>query len=186
MTEVENSNESQVALFLDPMHQIHNSETDYAWQIKGEENTHRILANSGRRRLNIIGALNPLTFIPTIVLTEANCDRETMMIFLEEIRREYPDSETIHIFLDNASYNRAYDTRDKAEELGIELHYLPPYSPNLNLIERLWKFCKKKLVKNKYYPTFDLFFEAHYDFFKHIEKHQQELASLLTLNFEII
>ena len=168
------------------MHQLHNSEPDYAWQIRGEENTHRILANSGRRRLNIIGALNPLTLIPTIVLTEDNCDREMMMVFLEEIRKEYPDCETIHIFLDNASYNRAYDTGEKATELGIKLHYLPPYCPNLNLIERLWKFCKKKLVKNKYYPTFDLFFQAHCDFFRDIEKYQQELNTLLALNFEII
>lgn len=183
---MESSHGSQVALFLDPMHQLHNSEPDYAWQIRGKENTYSVLANSGRRRLNIIGALNPLTFIPTIILTEANCDRQMMMIFLEEVRKDYPDAETIHIFLDNASYNRAYDTRDKAKELGIELHFLPPYCPNLNLIERLWKFCKKKLVKNRYYPTFDLFFEAHCTFFRYIEKYQQELASLLTLKFEII
>lgn len=186
MTQVQASQGSEVILFLDPMHQIHNSEPDYAWQIKGGQNTHRILTNSGRRRLNIIGALNPLTFIPTIFLTEANCDRQTMMIFLEEVKKDYPEAGEIHIFLDNASYNRAYDTQDKAKELGITLHYLPPYSPNLNLIERLWKFCKKKLVKNKYYPTFDLFFEAQCDLFRDIENYQQELRSLLRLNFEII
>ena len=183
---MKNSQGSEVVLFLDPMHQIHNSEPDLAWQIKGEENTRRILTNSGRRRLNIIGALNPISLIPTIVLTEDNCDKEMTMAFLEEIRKEYPDQETIHIFLDNASYNKAYDTQDKAKELGIKFHYLPPYCPNLNLIERLWKFCKKKLVRNKYYPTFEEFFEAQCDFFRNIEKYQEELSSLLTLNFEII
>ena len=168
------------------MHQVHNSESDYSWQIKGKANTRQVLANTGRRRLNILGALNPITFIPTIVLTEANCDQEMMIVFLEEVRAEYPDAAAIHLFLDNASYNRAYAVRDHAKSIGIELHYLPPYSPNLNLIERVWKFCKKKVIKNKYYPTFDLFFQAHCDFFRNFEDYLQELETLLTLNFEII
>lgn len=186
MAKCAQSNGSEVMLFSDPMHQIHNSSSGYAWQIKGNKNTYNVLTNSGRRRLNILGAINPITLIPTVLLTEANCDSEMTEVFFEEIRNEYPDTEIIHIFLDNASYHRAYAARDKAEELGMKLHYLPPYSPNLNLIERLWKFFKKKVIRNRYYPTFDRFFEAHCDFFRNFEDYIPELESLLTLNFQII
>jgi len=169
------------------MHQIHNNKNDYAWQIRGKGGTRHVLSNTGRRRLNIIGALNPVTLIPTIFLTEANCDKELVQIFFGEIRKEYPDREkAVHLFLDNAGYNRSYEVKSKAEELNIKLHYLPPYSPNLNLIERLWKYCKKNLVKNRYYPSFDDFFQANLDFFGGIEDHIRGLQSLLTLNFQII
>jgi len=64
--------------------------------------------------------------------------------------------------------------------------FLPPYSPNLNLIERLWKFLKKKIRKNEYYNTFEKFKKAIHEFFKNIEQYRSELEKLLTLKFEII
>ncbi|MEI8129134.1 MAG: transposase [bacterium] len=64
--------------------------------------------------------------------------------------------------------------------------YLPPYSPNLNLIERIWKFFKKKITKNNYHPTFEDFYQAVDNFFKDFNNFQEELKSLLTFNFEII
>jgi len=110
-----------------------------------------------------------------------------MKVFLGEIRKEYPDhGKSLHVFLDNARYNRAYSVQEKAELLNITLHYLPPYSPNLNLIERLWKFFKKKVVKNRYYETFDEFSDAIIAFFHGIGSHDRELETLLTLKFEII
>ena len=65
---------------------------------------------------------------------------------------------------------------------------MPPYSPNLCLIERLWKFFKKKVVKNKYYESFDEFYSFVCDFFsaENWKIMKNELSSLLTLNFEII
>jgi len=110
-----------------------------------------------------------------------------MIVFLGEIRKEYTDqSKTVHVFLDNARYNRAYRVQARAKELDITLHYLPPYSPNLNLIERLWKFFKKKVIKNHYYVTFTEFSDAIINFFHDIAVHDEELKTLLTLNFEII
>lgn len=180
------SDGKEVVVFFDPMHQTHNNENDYCWQARGRSETQNVLANTGRRRLNIMGAMNPISLIPTILLSEANCDQETLKIFLNELKGEYPLCTTIHCFLDNASYNRAYSVQDYAQTRGIMLHYLPPYSPNLNLIERLWKFSKKKLVKNKYYPTFQEFYDATSDFFANIEDHMVELKSLLNLKFQII
>jgi transposase len=175
-----------VVLFLDPVHQIHNNENDYAWQLKGKAGTKTVLANTGRRRLNIIGALNPLALRATTLLAEGSCDREMMKVFFRHIRSDYPDAPTITVFLDNATYNRAYDVQKAAEDLKITLVYLPPYAPNLNLIERLWKFFKKKVMKNTYYPTYEAFYAAVTDFFKNFQKYEKELASLITFNFEII
>jgi len=177
----------ETVLFLDPVHQTHNNENGYEWQIKGTDGTRQVRANSGRRRVNIIGALDAVTRKPLTLITEANCDQETMIVFLGEIGKEYTDrGKTVHVFLDNASYNRAYRVQARAKELNIELHYLPPYSPNLNLIERLWKFFKKKVIKNHYYPTFTEFLEAIVSFFHGIAAHDTELATLLSLKFEII
>ena len=175
-----------VVLFLDPMHQIHNNENDYAWQFKGKDGTKQVLANTGRRRLNIVGAINAISFEPSILLLEGTCGQEVIIEFFYQIRRQYAHVRKIIIFLDNTSYNRAYNVQDKAKELGIQLVYLPPYSPNLNLIERLWKFFKKKIMKNKYYPTFELFYQQVERFFIHFDSFESELTSLLTHKFEII
>jgi len=86
--------------------------------------------------LNIIGALNANSLIPTILLTEYNCDTEMIKSFLLEVRKEYPQNKhpKITIFLDNARYNKSYETQAFAILLLIKLEFLPPYSPNLNLI----------------------------------------------------
>ena len=88
--------------------------------------------------------------------------------------------------MDNAGYNRAYDVQELAQELNIILHYLPPYAPNLNLIERLWKFFKKKIMKNTYYSSFEAFYNAIVYFFKNFSAYEKELSTLLTLKFQII
>lgn len=173
-------------LFLDPMHQIHNSENGYSWQFKGKKGTKEIPANTGRRRLTIIGAINPVDFDTVVILTESNCDKAMMSEFLSQVRKSYPEASQINIYLDNASYNKAVDVQEKAEELGIVLEFLPPYSPNLNLIERLWKFFKKTIMKDTYYPTFEEFYHATSSFFKDIKKYQEELKTIITLKFEII
>lgn len=179
-------NTNSIALFLDPTHQIHNVYNGYVWQEVGRGNTKEIESNSGRRRINIVGALNPATLRPTTVVSESNCDAEMIQCFLEEVRKEYPDPKTVYIFLDNAKYNLAQTVKRKARMLKIKLIFLPPYSPNLNLIERLWKFLKKKVRTNNYYDTFEKFFKAVCDFFKDIDQYRDELETLLTLNFEII
>ena len=156
------------------------------WQEKGKTNTKTIASNSGRKRVTIIGAVNAISHIPTILTTEDNCDGLMMVAFLSEVRKDYPDNQTIYIFLDNAKYNRSNLVGAEAKKLNIELMFLPPYCPNLNIIERLWKFMKKKVTANKYYKSFIEFKTAINDFFKNISQYKSQLEKLLTLNFEII
>ena len=176
----------EVLLYLDPMHQIHNNENGYAWQPIGLAGTKKALANTGRKRLNIIGAVNPVTFEPTIMLTEENCCAEVIEAFLEEVKKQYINATTICIILDNARYQRSYLVQQKAKALDISLLYLPPYSPNLNLIERLWRYFKKKVMKNKYYDTYACFERAVETFFLTFRQRSADMKSLLNFKFGII
>lgn len=177
---------SEVVLSFDPMHQTHNNENGYLWQIKGKEGTKRVRSNTGRRRLNILGAINMVTLDIIPFLTEENCDKETIKAYLGEVKRVCASAKKITIFLDNARYQRNFEVQEYAQKLGITLRFMPPYSPNLCLIERLWKFFKKKVIKNHYYESFDDFFQFISQFFQNWDQWKSELRSLLTLNFEII
>lgn len=180
------NDDREVLLYLDPMHQIHNNENDYAWQLRGLTGTKKVLANTGRKRLNIIGAVNPVTFEPTIMLTEENCCAEVIEAFLGEIKHRYSNATCICIILDNARYQRSYLVQQKAKELDINLIYLPPYSPNLNLIERLWRYFKKKVMKNKYYADYASFENAVDSFFQTFNNRIVDMKSLLNFKFGII
>ena len=180
------NDEEQVLLFLDPMHQIHNNENDYAWQLKGIKGTRQVLANTGRKRLNIIGAINPVTLEPTIILTEENCSAEVIEAFLEEVKKQYNKAKTICIILDNARYQRSNLVQTTAKFFNIDLLYLPPYSPNLNLIERLWRFFKKEIIKNKYYADYATFEKAVETFFTQFGNRKEDLRTLLNFKFGII
>jgi len=184
--QAKNSSGTEVALNFDPMHQTHNNENGYLWQIKGENGTKLVKSNTGRRRLNILGAINmaDLSIVP--FLTEENCNKETIKVFLTEVKRLYPNAQKITIFLDNARYQRNYEVIEFAQNLGIHLHFMPPYSPNLCLIERVWKFFKKKVIKNTYYKVFDDFFAFVSKFFQDWDDYMPQIEKLLSLNFEII
>jgi len=177
---------SEVVLNFDPMHQTHNNENGYLWQTKGKKGTKKVNSNTGRRRLNILGALDLTTLDIVPFITEENCNKETIKVFLNEVKNSYPKAETITIFLDNARYQRNYEVQEYAKNSGIVLEFMPPYSPNLCLIERLWKFFKKKVIKNKYYETWDEFYNFVCTFFQNWDVYKSELKSLFSLNFEII
>lgn len=155
------------------------------WQPRGKEGTIRIKTNPGRKRINILGALNFKDLSVISMITEDKCNAEKVVEFIQKIREKYPDKKII-IVLDNAMYNWANYTRVYTALCGIELFFLPPYSPNLNLIERLWKFTKRKLVHNKYYEKFDQFVENVEQHFENLGEYKEELTKILTGKFEII
>ena len=91
----------------------------------------------------------------------------------------------ITLVLDNARYQRCEAVETEAKRLGIELLFLPSYSPNLNLIERLWEFTKKKALRGKHYPDFATFSGAIDDCLNRIHTdHREAFASLMTLKFQ--
>ncbi|MFT4154339.1 MAG: IS630 family transposase [Parafilimonas sp.] len=173
-------------IFFDPMHQVHNSKTDYAWQFKGNKGTKEVKTNTGRRRINIIGGINILTMKATTLITEDNCDKKKIVDFLRKLRKGTKKTRKIYLVLDNARYNHAAEVKAAAIKLNIELVYLPAYCPNLNLIERLWKYTKKEIIKNKFYQYFEEFQSAIEQFFSNLEYQLDELISLLQFNFGII
>jgi len=172
-------------LFADPAHPTHNTENGSRWQLRGKAGTMTVKSNSGRTRLTILGALNPLTLISSALLTKDNCDTLMMEAFLTQLRSEYPNRrKPLVIILDNATYN--HGAEKKARKLNIKLVFLPAYSPNLNLIERLWKYYRKTVKHDRYYETFQEFFDATVSFFQNAEQYRADLKTLLTLKFEII
>ena len=93
----------------------------------------------------------------------------------------------LYVILDNAKYYRSQIVTDFLEKhQRIQFVFLPPYSPNLNIIERLWKFFKKKTTYNKYYEKFSVFKEKCLNFFDNIDNYKIELLSLMTENFQLI
>jgi hypothetical protein len=113
-------------------------------------------------------------------------DANSICILLKAIKDKNPFDKNITLIMDNAAYNRSWKVKTLAKELKIKLFYLPPYSPNLNPIERLWKFMKKKVIYNNYYEKFNEFEFACMTFFRGIRKFKAELETLITDNFRAV
>lgn len=174
----------EVHYFIDAVHPTLNSETSYGWIEKGTE--HQVLSNSGRTRMNILGALNPNEVTEIITKEYKTIDSEAAQDFLEDLGKRNPGAKKIRIFTDNASYFKKLITDNLIKDQRIEINWLPTYAPNLNLIERLWKFMKKKVLKNKFYGTAKYFREKVEEFFRNIKDYKTELETLLTCNFSVI
>lgn len=169
--------------FLDGSHPHHNNESSYGWIPKGEERW--IKTNTGRKRLNINGALN-LDGLTVLTRLEETINADAMVLLIKNIEQHQPEGE-IHLILDNARYNHAIKVKEYVANSGrIHLVFLPPYSPNLNIIERLWLFLHQKVLCDKYYQTFPQFKEAVENFFKNIDNYKAELKTKLTDSFQII
>ena len=180
------SNGALVVISSDPSHPTHNAVPAPLWQERGTSRTIIMKSNTGRQRVTIVGGINIVTNEPTILVTTSNCDRELIKAYLDEIRKQYPRARKIILILDNAAYQKSAEVQMYAQVRNIYFKFLPPYAPNLALIERVWKFMKKKLFHGKYYETFDEFVDAICVFFANWEVYSDEVSSLLTLNFEII
>lgn len=184
--EIEKAKASKIhLLFYDPVHQLHNTINGKCWQSKGGNNTIVLQSNTGRKRITILGAINPVNYQFTSITLEGMVDKDVTNVTLKNIREAYNDEKEIVIIMDNAKYNRAYIVQDYAKELNITIKYLPPYSPNLNLIERVWKFLKNKL-KNKHIEKFDDFKIWINNFCKNFDSYQNEISKLISNRIQII
>jgi len=143
-----------------------------------------VKAPSGRQRFNVLAALHATSHELFTVTTLTYLTATTVCELLHGLAGAYPGV-PLTVVLDNARYQRCALVQTLAATLDIELLYLPPYSPNLNLIERLWKFVKKQCLYSKYYPDSTSFQHAIQDCLAKVPTHYQaELTTLLTLRFQ--
>ena len=171
-------------LYMDGVHPQHNSHPDYGWLPRGKES--ELKANTGRQRVTLNGALNSETN-DIHVRAEQVLNSANTVEYFKGIEAAYPEAKRIYISLDNAGYYRGKKIKSYLENSKIELLYLPPYAPNLNLIERVWKFFKKKVLASRYYESFLEFKTACLQFFekKNWQGRSAELETLLAPNFQI-
>ena len=132
----------------------------------------------------MLGALNPITYEIITIINETYINSKSvcqLLLKIKNLNLKIP----VTLVMDNARYQRCQLVKDFAALLGIELLFLPSYSPNLNLIERFWKFIKKQCLYSKYYPQFDEFKKAILNCIENAHaEHRESLESLLTLKFQ--
>lgn len=143
-----------------------------------------IKASAGRNRINVLGTVNAITKEVITFSNTTYITAETSIDFLKQLKKHYGNM-PLKIVLDNARYQHCKIVEEAAKQLNITLLFLPSYSPNLNIIERLWKFTKKKILYAKYYETPYKFHTAITGFFQTINpKYNADLNKLLTLKFQ--
>jgi transposase len=152
-------------LFGDGVHPTQGTKVTGGWIRKGKD---RAIATTGARtRLNITGALN-LEDMQMVSMEHETINGEAIVLYLEGIRVAYPTAPWIHLILDGAGYHKDKEVLKAAERLRIKIYYLPPYSPNLNPIERVWKVMNERVRNNVYFKTAQEFREAIRSFFQRI------------------
>jgi transposase len=161
----QNIKADETICFVDGVHPTHNTQLSYGWIRKGVRK--EIASNTGRQRLNISGAVDllegKLHFQEDVML-----NAEATISFLEKIDKAYPTKRRVHLFFDNARYYKNKTVKNYLKDSKIKAHFLPPYSPNLNPIERLWKWMKERILYNTYYQEFDDFKQAIFGFLESV------------------
>lgn len=169
--------------FMDGVHPMYNVQPGYGWAPRGQRVC--LPSNSGRRRYNILGLYCPLDGQYWDEQTTDSLNAQTVIALGEKVRQAHAADVRHIIYCDNVRYQHAKLVREHFAQTNVEFRFLPPYAPNLNLIERLWKFLKAKVLR-QYYATFEEFAQAIKDFLSHLDHYADELASLMTERFEIL
>ena len=169
--------------FADSVHPQHQTQLTYGWILKSEHK--EIPTTAYQKCLNFIDGicLNQYRFT---YQQAASVNADTICDFLWKLRKVNPGKFNVHVIWDNARYHRNTEVKKFAKELGIKLHYLPPYSPNLNPVERIWKLMHENVRYNQYYGKFSEFTEATLGFFKGIGRKRCILRERITDNFQIL
>ena len=169
--------------FLDAMHPEYQSQAVSGWIKKGVCKT---LQTTGKQqRLHFIGALS-LKNMNVVVREYRTVDADAMVLFLKHLEQE-SSADRIHLILDNAAAHKNQKVAEFLKNSRIQLHFLPPYSPNLNPIERLWKLCRETTLYNRFFPTFTDFADAIRSFLGNkVHKLRRRLHQRINDNFQII
>jgi transposase len=175
--------EEDPVYFMDAVHPQHNPVLACGWIKRGEDRSVR--SNTGRQRLNINGAID-LDRLEPVVRFDDTIDADSTIALFQQLEALNLAATWIYVICDNARYYRCKAVKEYLKTSRIKLVFLPAYAPNLNLIERFWKFFKKKILYNRYFESFAEFREACEQFFQNPGKYKRELRSLLTENFAIV
>lgn len=141
--------EDEVVLFMDAVHPTQATKITSGWIRKGVDKV--INTTGSRTRMNIVGAIELNNLSAAVFDQFKTVNGEAIIEFFRKVRSAYASMASIHMVLDGAGYHRSKEVVDEAEKLGIKLHYLPPYSPNLNPIERVWKVMNEHARNNEYF-----------------------------------
>lgn len=169
--------------FMDGVHPQHNSVAACGWIKRGTTKT--LDSNTGRKRVNINGAVN-IDKLNVVTEFDTRVNAQSTIALLKKLMRKHRKAQKIYVICDNARYYRSRLVQEFIKGTKIVLVFLPAYCPNLNLIERLWKYFRKNVLYNKYREMFSDFEAACHDFFDNITKHRKCLRTLLSENFQII
>lgn len=168
--------------FLDAVHPQYNTRSSYGWIKKGKD--FLVLTNSGRQRVNINGAINGNDVTEIYTMDSVRVNAQTTIQLFEKIAAKNKGNK-VYLVCDNAGYYRAKILKAWiTENENFEIIYLPPYSPHLNLIERVWKLLRKKVINYDYYEKYEDFKESVLGFFKDIKSYKNELETLITWKFQ--
>ena len=171
-------------LFMDAVHPTQATKLSYGWIRTGQ--TKHVETTGSRTRLNIVGAIQLGNIAAAVTAQYETINGESIIDFMTKLRGQY-GSKTVHLILDRSGYHRSMLVAEKAIELNIKLHFLPPYSPNLNPIERLWKVMNEKVRNNRFFKSSKDFKEAINRFFDDILPDiGHELDARINDNFELL
>lgn len=175
-------NSNNPLYFLDATHPEHQSKLDYGWIYKGTNKA--IKTTATQKRVHIFGALSYPSNELTIIEDET-INSQSVISMLEKIKFKHPPGTIINFVLDNAKYQKSIVIQEYITmSPNFKLHYLPAYSPNLNLIERLWKFMHKHVTNNWFYERFEDFRYSILSFLRNIDDYKSDLKTLLTFKFQ--
>jgi transposase len=181
---LEQAKQGKIKLYFgDAVHIIYGATLGYSWCITREE----VLSAYGRQRFNVMGLLDSETHETITVTNETYITSSEIVKLLKKIRRINKDKK-VSVVLDNAKYQKCNLVKDAAKENKIDIIYLPTYSPNLNLIERLWKYLRSECLSNKFSMTFGLFCKSIVNCLSKTSSAQskKKLDTLLAHNFETL
>ena len=176
----------EAVVFADAVHPTHQARLSGCWVPEGEKIA--VAPNSGRERLNVHGAIN-LETGATQMLEVPAADAQSAVLLLKAILAAYPALRKVHVFLDNARYHHARMVREwlAGEGARITLHFIPPYSPHLNPIERLWGVMHRNVTHNRCHPTFREFKAKTMRFLtREVPRNWSNLRDTVTDNFRVI
>ena len=173
-----------VVYFADAAHPTHNPRAPHVWTETGKERP--LLPVSGRERVNRNAARNAHCPIQ-VHLDETDCvNAQSTQRLYEQLLAAHSDKARIYVVCDNARYYQNKALNAWLVDKPLVQVFLPSYSPNLNLIERLWKFLRQKIINTAFYRTKGQFKTAVLDFFDRLPEFGAELASRMRLKFHVL